>query len=109
LTLLYARLSAVNIVLERTAMTDGLTNLANRLHFDHRLASDWASAARRRAPLSVLMVDVDHFKRYNDRYGHQGGDECLRQIAASIRAGLNRTSDLGALWRRGIRGAPARY
>jgi diguanylate cyclase (GGDEF)-like protein len=96
LTLLYARLSAVNIVLERTAMTDGLTNLANRLHFDHRLASDWASAARRRAPLSVLMVDVDHFKRYNDRYGHQGGDECLRQIAASIRAGLNRTSDLGA-------------
>jgi len=96
LTLLYAKLSAVNIVLERTAMTDGLTSLANRLHFDHRLTSDWASAARRRAPLSVLMLDVDHFKRYNDQYGHQGGDECLRQVALSIRAGLNRTNDLGA-------------
>jgi len=96
LTLLYARLSAVNIVLERTAMTDGLTGLANRLHFDHRLMSDWASAARRRVPISVLMIDADHFKLYNDRYGHQGGDECLRQIALSIRAGLNRNSDLGA-------------
>lgn len=60
------------------ATSDGLTGLANRRHFDERLAEDWARAKRDSTPLSLLLVDVDHFKKFNDQYGHQAGDACAR-------------------------------
>jgi diguanylate cyclase (GGDEF)-like protein len=68
----------------------------NRRHFDERLASEWTRAVRNRAALSLILLDVDCFKRYNDRYGHQAGDECLRRVAATLTAGLKRPGDLVA-------------
>ncbi len=75
------------------SIRDGLTNLYNRRYFDERLSSEYAFAARHRTPLCVLMVDVDHFKQVNDRYGHHAGDMVLRRIAAALLSGL-RTEDL---------------
>lgn len=73
---------------------DGLTRVANRRSFEERVAAEWARAVRQGAPLSVLMIDVDHFKAYNDARGHQAGDECLQRVAAEMRATLKRPTDL---------------
>jgi len=73
---------------------DGLTGLANRRRFDQSLADNWAMAQRQRNPLALIMCDVDYFKPYNDNYGHQKGDEVLRQLARIIDAVVTRTSDL---------------
>ena len=81
-------------LLRRWAYIDGLTGMHNRRSFDERLASEWARAVRSQAMLSVAMLDVDHFKRYNDRYGHQAGDECLRSVAAALKPVLKRPGDL---------------
>jgi diguanylate cyclase (GGDEF)-like protein/PAS domain S-box-containing protein len=81
--------------LEQLATRDGLTGLANRRCFDETLHAEWARAARQRQPLSLLMVDVDNFKAYNDANGHLGGDECLKRIAAAV-AGEMRANDLVA-------------
>ena len=78
------------------AATDGLTGLANRRTFDSRLEIEWLRAARNGTPLSLLLIDVDHFKSYNDLYGHQQGDECLRQVAKVIAGGVARPGDLVA-------------
>ncbi len=78
------------------ASTDGLTGLANRRCFDETLNREWRRAARAMSELSVLLVDADWFKAYNDRYGHQGGDEALRAIAACIGEAIKRPGDLGA-------------
>lgn len=78
------------------ATNDGLTGLANRRHFDDTLAREVQRAARGGTPVSLVLVDVDHFKRYNDRYGHVAGDDCLRQVAACLRKGLARPTDLAA-------------
>lgn len=78
------------------AINDGLTGLANRRHFDDTLAREVQRAARGGTPVSLVLVDVDHFKRYNDRYGHVAGDDCLRQVAACLRKGLARPTDLAA-------------
>ena len=75
---------------------DGLTNVCNRRYFEERMVVEWARATRQRTPLSVLMIDVDYFKRYNDRYGHQAGDDCLRRVAAELKESLRRPSDLVA-------------
>jgi diguanylate cyclase (GGDEF)-like protein len=75
---------------------DGLTGVPNRRHFDERLAAEWGRAVRVGAALSVVLIDVDFFKRYNDRYGHHVGDDCLRQVAATLKAGLKRPGDLVA-------------
>lgn len=83
-------------LLRRMVFIDGLTGLANRRCFDERLNVEWRRSARGASPLALLMLDVDHFKRFNDRYGHQQGDECLRRVAAAIRAGLLRPADLAA-------------
>jgi diguanylate cyclase (GGDEF)-like protein/PAS domain S-box-containing protein len=81
---------------EALALTDGLTGLANRRHFDQYLATEWRRGMRARQPLSLLMLDVDLFKAYNDSYGHQRGDSCLKQIAESCMDVVSRPGDLVA-------------
>jgi diguanylate cyclase (GGDEF)-like protein/PAS domain S-box-containing protein len=78
------------------ATEDGLTGLANRRRFDARLSEEWARAYRERTFLSLLMIDVDHFKTYNDEYGHPAGDGCLRSVARVLAAEARRTPDLVA-------------
>lgn len=82
--------------LEHLSTSDELTGLANRRSFDARLAKEWAMASDYRLPLSLLFLDVDDFKAYNDHYGHQAGDECLRSIAAVIGNRVRRSVDLCA-------------
>jgi diguanylate cyclase (GGDEF)-like protein/PAS domain S-box-containing protein len=81
---------------ERLAIVDKLTGLANRRRFDEYLHAEWRRAMRERTPLSLLMLDVDHFKLYNDSYGHLRGDDCLRQIAESTVSVVSRIGDLVA-------------
>jgi diguanylate cyclase (GGDEF)-like protein/PAS domain S-box-containing protein len=83
------------IALEQLATRDGLTGLANRRCFDDTLHAEWARAMRQRQPLSLLMVDVDNFKAYNDANGHLGGDECLKRIATAVSSEM-RANDLVA-------------
>ena len=78
------------------AATDSLTGLANRRRLDQVLRQEWARAQRNRKPLAVLMVDVDHFKAFNQRHGHAGGDHALREVAKSIEACIRRPADLAA-------------
>jgi diguanylate cyclase (GGDEF)-like protein/PAS domain S-box-containing protein len=80
--------------LSEQASTDGLTGLANRRAFDIALDREWRHAARVGAPLSLLMIDVDHFKKFNDRYGHQAGDDCLRAVADCVLGNIRRPRDL---------------
>jgi diguanylate cyclase (GGDEF)-like protein len=75
--------------LEEMAARDGLTRLLNRQTFEFRARGLWRTATTLGRPLAVLMIDVDYFKRYNDHYGHQAGDECLRRIAAAVRDAVN--------------------
>ena len=81
---------------EALSLTDPLTGLANRRRFDLALAVEWARAQSEQTPLSLLLIDADYFKRYNDIYGHPGGDFCLRQIAIAVRRGAPRITDLPA-------------
>lgn len=83
-------------LLRKLVFLDGLTGVFNRRYFDQQLTLEWARATRSNAPLSVIMLDVDHFKLYNDRYGHQAGDDCLREIASALKSGLKRPADLVA-------------
>ncbi|TWI46506.1 PAS domain S-box-containing protein/diguanylate cyclase (GGDEF)-like protein [Pseudoduganella flava] len=83
------------ISLEQLATRDGLTGLANRRCFDDTLHAEWQRALRQQQPLSLLMVDVDNFKQYNDAYGHVGGDECLQRIAGAVAKEM-RANDLVA-------------
>ncbi|MFF7708726.1 diguanylate cyclase domain-containing protein [Pseudomonas sp. NPDC007930] len=83
-------------LLRRAALQDGLTGLANRRHFDEQLSVHWRQCQRDHAPLALILVDVDHFKRYNDHYGHLAGDECLRAVAQALGRALQRPQDLAA-------------
>lgn len=85
-----------NRQLEELSATDGLTGLTNRRHFDETLAKEWLRARRHGHPLALLMIDVDHFKRFNDTHGHLAGDECLRRVAQVLRARMLRGSDTTA-------------
>jgi diguanylate cyclase (GGDEF)-like protein len=90
------RLREANLELRRALLVDGLTGLQNRSAFDEHLSQAWHHHLRRKEPLSVLMIDVDHFKRYNDIYGHLAGDACLRQIARCMQDVLVRKQDIAA-------------
>ena len=82
--------------LRELAYVDGLTGVHNRRRFDEQLAMEWARAVRAGTSLAVMLIDVDHFKRYNDAYGHQSGDDCLRRIAGALAASIKRPGDLVA-------------
>nr|WP_307730457.1 diguanylate cyclase [Massilia violaceinigra] len=86
---------AAQVALEQLATLDGLTGLANRRCFDNTLGAEWSRALRQQQPLSLLMVDVDNFKAYNDANGHLGGDECLKRIAIAVSSEM-RANDLVA-------------
>jgi diguanylate cyclase (GGDEF)-like protein len=82
--------------LESQTLVDGLTGIANRRRFDLHLDDEFRRAKRNASPLSLIMIDVDYFKDYNDNYGHQHGDQCLAQIAGALSSVLNRSRDLVA-------------
>lgn len=88
------QLVSMNIELQRLNNIDGLTGLSNRRYLDEYLAIEWKRAIREKKPMSLLMIDVDEFKRYNDTYGHLSGDEVLKKVAATIRQNVARPADL---------------
>ena len=83
-------------LLESQAFLDGLTGISNRRRFDRELRGEWNRAIRALTPLSLLIADVDYFKKYNDHYGHGPGDECLREIAGALNSSVQRPADLVA-------------
>jgi len=87
---------AQSLLLQRLLSTDAMTGIANRRRFDDVLALEWRRCGRAGAPLSLLMIDVDHFKAYNDHSGHVAGDECLRQVAKLLGEAVKRPGDLVA-------------
>jgi diguanylate cyclase (GGDEF)-like protein len=90
------QLEDANRKLATLSITDGLTGLANRRHFDDVLRAECARATRVGQPLTVVMLDVDYFKLFNDRHGHQAGDACLIRVAQALAAGMRRAGDLTA-------------
>lgn len=90
------QLLEANLELRRLTHSDGLTGLSNRRYLDEYLAAEWRRGARERSELSLLMIDVDNFKLYNDTYGHVSGDGVLRQVAATIERCLAQSGDFAA-------------
>jgi len=90
------RLKIAQEKLTRASMTDELTGIANRRQFKAAMAREWRLARRHKGPVSCLMIDIDYFKRYNDSYGHQKGDESLKRIAKEISFHMKRPADLAA-------------
>lgn len=88
------QLAQSNMELMRLAQIDGLTGIANRRYFDDYLRNEWRRAARAGGLISLVLADVDHFKLYNDHYGHQAGDDCLRRVASALCEQLGRAGDL---------------
>ena len=84
----------LNEQLTRLSTTDSLTEVGNRRLFDHTLKTEWARASRRNEPVGLLMIDIDHFKEYNDHYGHPAGDACLRQVARMVGEAVRRGGEL---------------
>jgi diguanylate cyclase (GGDEF)-like protein/PAS domain S-box-containing protein len=93
---LYQQLEVANQELKRLATLDGLTGLANRRRFDEYIEQEWQRLAREQEPLSLILCDIDFFKLYNDTYGHQAGDDCLKQVATALRHSVKRPADLVA-------------
>jgi diguanylate cyclase (GGDEF)-like protein len=96
LVVLARKLDTANHELKRLSASDGLTGIANRRFFDEYISREWRRARRSATSIAMLMCDVDHFKLYNDTYGHQAGDDCLRQVANAIATNLERASDIAA-------------
>jgi diguanylate cyclase (GGDEF)-like protein len=82
--------------LRALTLTDGLTGVSNRRAFDEALSNEWRRCARAQVPVALIMVDIDHFKNFNDEYGHQAGDECLQQVSAAMRRAAGRPQDMVA-------------
>jgi diguanylate cyclase (GGDEF)-like protein len=93
---LYEQLQDANQELTRLATSDGLTQVANRRRFDEYLQQEWQRMMRDRLPLSLILCDIDFFKIYNDTYGHQDGDDCLKQVAKVLDRAAKRSIDLAA-------------
>ena len=93
---LLLELQETQLALQDLADTDQLTKIANRRHFDRRFKVEWRRAMREKTPISLLLIDVDFFKKYNDTYGHQAGDACLVQIAQSLASITHRPADLAS-------------
>lgn len=91
-----AQLADANRELQKLSVIDSLTGIANRRRFDEVLEIEWRRAMRSESPLSLFLIDVDFFKAYNDFYGHQTGDECLRRVAQALSGVINRAGDLMA-------------
>ncbi|MCB1023432.1 MAG: diguanylate cyclase [Acidobacteria bacterium] len=89
-------LEKANEVLRDLANSDGLTSIGNRRRFEKFLADEWNRAIRHRTEISLILLDIDHFKLFNDTYGHLKGDECLKQVAAALRDTIHRPADLVA-------------
>ncbi len=89
-------LEKANQELQYIAASDGLTNLANRRRFDEYLEQEWRRLAREKGVLSLILIDIDYFKKYNDTYGHLAGDDCLYKVANAIRDAVKRPADLVA-------------
>jgi diguanylate cyclase (GGDEF)-like protein len=92
----HLRLKHLTDELRHTAATDSLTGVPNRRQFDEALDREWQRSRRNGEPISLLLIDVDHFKLYNDRYGHAQGDVCLREVARALQGAARRTTDLVA-------------
>ncbi|MGF1517181.1 MAG: diguanylate cyclase domain-containing protein [Nodosilinea sp.] len=90
------QLREANYQLQQLTMIDSLTQVANRRRFDEYLLQEWGRALRGHLPLSLIICDLDHFKPYNDHYGHQAGDRCLQAVAEALDQCINRASDLVA-------------
>jgi len=93
---LTTQLNDANQELHRLSMTDGLTGIANRRLFDEMLLREWRRCSRVKKPLSIVMLDVDWFKKFNDGYGHQAGDDCLKLVAKEVARAAPRAGDLAA-------------
>lgn len=93
---LHRQLTLANQGLRRMAYLDGLTQVANRRRFEQHLDSEWRRMARQREPLSIILGDIDYFKGFNDLYGHQAGDNCLRLVARTLSHAAKRPGDLVA-------------
>lgn len=89
-------LSRMNLKLQHLATTDGLTGISNRRSFDERLDEEWRRARRDDSPLTLILLDIDEFKRYNDSYGHVAGDACLRGLASVLTDSVHRAADFVA-------------
>jgi diguanylate cyclase (GGDEF)-like protein/PAS domain S-box-containing protein len=87
------RLLEANRVLQELSTIDGLTGIRNRRAFNEQLERDWSNAVRHQQPLTLILFDIDCFKRYNDRYGHLKGDDCLKQVAEAAAEAINRKTD----------------
>ena len=96
---IHMRLRRSTALLRSMATFDYLTELVNRREFDRRIEAEWTRARRSSASIAVLMIDVDHFKKYNDAYGHDAGDDCLRMVARAIQEQFRRGGDLPARYR----------
>jgi diguanylate cyclase (GGDEF)-like protein len=93
---LHRHLTRANRKLQRFAYLDGLTRVANRRRFEEFLSQEWRRLMREQSPIALIMVDIDHFKAYNDIYGHQAGDDCLRRVAGILRSAVQRPADIVA-------------
>jgi diguanylate cyclase (GGDEF)-like protein/PAS domain S-box-containing protein len=89
-----AKLTEANAALQDLALRDGLTGVGNRRYFEEALQTAFLVARREHEPLGLLMIDIDNFKAYNDRYGHIAGDACLRRVAATVAQAVRRPSDI---------------
>lgn len=87
------KLQEANLILRHLSTRDGLTGIGNRRYFDEMFVKDWAQCSRYSKPLSLVMMDIDYFKAYNDTYGHLGGDHCLKNVAQALTQVLKRPSD----------------
>ena len=85
-------------IIENFGFIDTLTNIPNRRQFDQLMVREWNRAKREKTPFSIMMIDVDHFKMYNDTHGHQQGDVALQTVASTITASLKRSTDIAARW-----------